>query len=91
MQSKVAEVHEWNWNCAEGDAPEDAAAWVQSSVVEGELAARGLYLMCQEEPGWFCSEEGLERKAGAVLPRSVEDADESRKSVVGIMALPEWR
>lgn len=49
-------VHEWNWNCADGNAPAAGQAWM-SGPVDGEPAARSAYLMCSEEHEWYCHNE----------------------------------
>jgi len=49
-------VHEWNWNCADGNAPSVGNSWL-SGPVDGEPAARIPYLMCSEEHEWYCHSE----------------------------------
>jgi hypothetical protein len=87
-ESKVMAVHEWNWNCASGNAPEDAAEWLKGPV-EGEPAHRGPFLMCEEHNGWYCPfEDGPDLKlvAGDEKPTEVDEGDQAVS--VGIMSLP---
>jgi len=89
-QSKVQAIHEWNWNCASGNAPEDPAKWM-TGPVEGEPeSSRGPFVMCQEDGGWYCPfEEGpdLKMEAGKDAPKEIEEGGSSVISVA-TMTLP---
>lgn len=88
--SKVMAVHEWNWNCASGNAPEDSQPWL-TGPVEGEPeSARGPFIMCKEDAGWYCPvEDGadLKMEAGADKPVEVDEGGSDQYSV-GTMTLP---
>eukprot|EP00392_Amoebophrya_sp_AT5.2_P008814 g8842.t1 len=90
-KAEVKAVHEWNWNCAEGKAPEDAAAWEAGPVV-GEPSSRSQFLMCKEDPGWYCANEGTADMKRAAGPEGeVEKMDESTgaDTTVETMSVPE--
>lgn len=88
--SKVMAVHEWNWNCASGNAPEDAAKWL-SGPVEGEPeSTRGPFKMCKEDAGWYCPFEDspdLKLEAGTDTPVEIEEGGSTTISV-STMSLP---
>lgn len=87
--SKVEAVHEWNWNCASGNAPEDPQQWLKGPVEGEPESTRGPFIMCKEDAGWFCpSDEGedLKLEAGADAPIEVDDGN--TQISVGTMSLP---
>lgn len=93
VSSKVEEIHEWNWNCAEGFASEDPQMWKDNFIMEGEPATRGPYKMCGEkEIGFFCkgaSGPDLEKAAGdSTEVKRLDSEDENRKTSVKILDLP---
>ncbi|CAD7969331.1 unnamed protein product [Amoebophrya sp. A120] len=89
-KAEVKAIHEWNWNCAEGKAPEDEAQFA-AGPVPGEPSARSSFLMCKEDPGWYCAMEGgpdMKKPAG---DGEVEKLDEDTGSdtLVETMSMPE--
>lgn len=88
--SEVEGVHEWNWNCASGNAPEDESEW-KLGPVEGEPAARAAFLMCKESMGWTCPsdiEDDLKLEAGADKPKVDDSEGGPSEPTVETMALP---
>lgn len=89
-ESKVEAVHEWNWNCASGNAPEDGGKWVVGPVEGEPESTRAPFLMCKEDGGWYCPfEEGADLKleAGADLPKEIDEGGSATISVA-TMKLP---
>lgn len=82
--AEVKEIQEWNWNCAEGAAPEDTAAW-EAGPVPGEPAARDSFLMCKESAGWYCAGTAM-KKAGEDV--QALDEDTGAETTVETMAIP---
>jgi len=80
-KSKVEAVHEWNWNCASGNAPEDLSSWL-TGPVEGEPeSSRGPFLMCTEDQGWYCPfEDGPDLKLQQSLGERQQSFGERQRS-----------
>lgn len=88
-KSKVMAVHEWNWNCASGNAPEDPASWFVGPVEGEPESTRGPFLMCKEDAGWYCpDDEGADTKLEAGAEKPIEVEDGSGQISVGTMTLP---
>lgn len=82
-------VHEWNWNCADGNAPSIGDSWL-SGPVDGEPAARIPYLMCSEEHEWYCHNEDSDdfRKTPSMeKPESLAEST-CDTSFMGLLKLP---
>lgn len=90
-QSKVTEIHEWNWNCAGGDAPEDGGKWLTGQVEGEPESTRAPFLMCKEDDGWSCPSaddaDDLVLKVGEKEPTKVNLPNGSAESVA-TMSLP---
>lgn len=89
-ESKVEAVHEWNWNCASGNAPEDAAEWLLGPVEGEPESARGPFLQCQEDKGWFCPfDDGpdLRMRPQEDKPEEIEEGG-GDQALVSTMTLP---
>jgi len=82
-------VHEWNWNCADGNAPSVGDSWL-SGPVDGEPAARIPYLMCSEEHQWYCHNEDADDFRKTPEMEKPESLSESTcdTSYVGLLKLP---
>ncbi|CAD7931043.1 unnamed protein product [Amoebophrya sp. A25] len=90
-KAEVKAIHEWNWNCAEGKAPEDASEW-EAGPVRGEPSARDSFLMCKESAGWYCaSETGPDMKKGADSDEvtKIDDEVSGAETKVETMSMPE--